>query len=133
MNRTAHVVALALGHSAPPGGALSCQHPLVSLPCLLVWLSMSVPFVAGGGLYSLLALRRRRLGAPSRIALLGSIGFGFGFAFLTATALAYLLDTLHVTTTSFVLEVAEYLLWVLVWQTLYVRLVIRLWVWLWGK
>lgn len=131
MNRAALVAALAPLQLSE--GGLSCRHPLSSAACVIVWLNLTLPFVAAGGLFSLLSLRRRRRGAPSRVALFGSIGFGFVFAFVTVTALEYLLDALHVSTNSYVLEVSEYLVWVLVWQALYVRLVIRLWVWLWNR
>lgn len=113
--------------------ASTCRQPLASPTCLVAWLGLSAPFVAAGGIYSLLALRRRRLGAPSRAALVGTIGFGFVFAFVTATLLAVLLDVLHWHSSSLAFEVFEFLAWVLVLQGLYVRLVIRLWVWLWGK
>jgi hypothetical protein len=132
MHRAALAVALAPLQPTLLEGGMSCRHPLSNLPCLLTWFSLSVPFIAAGGIYSLLALRRRRRGAPSRIALVGTIGFGFVYAFLATTALVYLLDALHLSTRSFALEIFEYLVWVLVWQALYVRLVIRLWVWLWG-
>ena len=44
------VLAVALAPLQLAEGGVSCRHPLASMPCLLVWLNLSLPFFAAGGL-----------------------------------------------------------------------------------
>ncbi|MEB2310694.1 MAG: hypothetical protein OZ921_00045 [Sorangiineae bacterium] len=112
-------------HSSP-AAELACRHPLASVECLKIWLTLSLPFVAGGGAWATLALLRQGKSAPSRLALHIALVGGVVFAFITATALAVGLDVWQLHAPGGV-ELALFLVWVLALEAGYVRLVLRLW------
>lgn len=109
-----------------PAAELVCRHPLASLACFKIWLTVGLPFFAAGGAWSLLSLQRARRVAPSANAHYSAIAGGFVFAFTTATVLAVALDVFHLHASGGI-EIGVFLVWVFAFQTAYVRLVFRMW------
>lgn len=120
-------VVAALAPAASKTDVADCTSPFASKACLSIWLLVSTPFVAAGGTYSLLSLMRRRVLAPTKLALYAGIGGGFLYAFVTSSILELILDEFAMHSSSLAVELFLFLVWTLVLQAMYVRWVTRMW------